>query len=62
MLGEGVGGHSPSGGALEPRCCESACHPAVHVPRFHHTTLSQERRQFPRQDRVRGMFHGRYSN
>ena len=48
MLGEGVGGYSPSGGALEPRCCESAGQPAVHVP----ITLSQERRKFPQQGRI----------
>jgi hypothetical protein len=52
MLGEGVGGYSPSGGTLEPRCCESAGQPDFHVPRFHRMTLSQERRKFPQQDRI----------
>jgi hypothetical protein len=52
MLGEGVGGYSPSGEALEQRCCESAGQPAVHVPRFHRITLSQERREFPQQDQI----------
>ena len=45
-------GISPSGGALEPRCCESAGQPAVHVPRFHRITLSPERRKFPQQGRI----------
>jgi hypothetical protein len=52
MLGEDVGGYSPSGGAVEPRCCESAGQPAVHVPRFHRITLSRERRKFPQQGRI----------
>ena len=44
--------YSPFGGALEPRCCESAGQPAVQVLRFHRITLSQERRKFPQQDRI----------
>ena len=44
--------YSPFGGALEPRCCESAGQPAVHVPRIHRMTLSRERRKFPQQRRI----------